>query len=173
MSRALERMAKKIMPAQFVGLRQLEQLCGGAIKHSTWREHLREGRLSYHKIGHKLLVPMSEFERIMAENFYAKEQVAKTPQAMRRRNRPHVATGRPKGHPPGVPIAMQRYLIVGLSLTCRAYNVLKHFDIKSIEELIRHTAAELRRAPYCGKETLRDIEEQLAKVGLKLKAEEE
>lgn len=55
-----------------------------------------------------------------------------------------------------------------LELTMRSYNCLKSEQIKTIEDLVRHTEVELFRAPGLGKKSMEEIKEVLNHHGLKL-----
>lgn len=56
-----------------------------------------------------------------------------------------------------------------LEWSARAFAALRNDDIKTVGELCEKTRAEIMRTPNVGTVTLREIEENLAKLNLKLK----
>ena len=55
-----------------------------------------------------------------------------------------------------------------LKINARAYNCLKSANIQSIKELLQYPEAELLRIRNCGRVTVNNIKQALAKVGLSL-----
>lgn len=64
----------------------------------------------------------------------------------------------------GVPIG-------NLELTVRTHNVLKSYNILTLEQLITHSRAELLKFEQMGRKSLNELVEVLASRGLKLRGE--
>jgi DNA-directed RNA polymerase alpha subunit len=58
-----------------------------------------------------------------------------------------------------------------LELSVRSYNALSHDSIRTVGDLITKTTSELLRTPNLGKVSLREIEQILHQLGLKLREE--
>lgn len=58
--------------------------------------------------------------------------------------------------------------IGGIKLTVRSHNTLKNYSINYVRDLVVKTRAELLRTPNFGHKSLREIEELLATMGLRL-----
>lgn len=59
--------------------------------------------------------------------------------------------------------------ISALGLTTRAANCLKAESIETIGQLLEWTRTDLHKTPNCGRRTIQEIEDELAKIGLHLK----
>jgi hypothetical protein len=78
----------------------------------------------------------------------------------------------PKPTPPPEPKKIDLDSTVDeLTLSVRAYNLLKWADIRSIRELLRHSESDLLTKPKFGKVSLEDIKQELARHGFSLKVE--
>jgi hypothetical protein len=65
-------------------------------------------------------------------------------------------------------IAISALLPAGYKLSVRAANVLYNLGIKTLSQLLDYGAVDLLLVPNCGEKTLKEIEEALANIGLKL-----
>ena len=60
-----------------------------------------------------------------------------------------------------------------LELSVRSYNCLKRAGINTIGELISKTPEEMMKVRNLGKKSLDEVEEKLARLGLRLRSPEE
>ena len=58
-----------------------------------------------------------------------------------------------------------------LEMSMRSTNCLTYEKMKTVEDLISKSAADLKKIPNFGKESLREVRETLAKLNLKLKGD--
>lgn len=73
---------------------------------------------------------------------------------------------------PPLPVRWNDYLATSideLELSVRSWNCLKNENIRTVEELCAKTRAQLLRTPNFGRLSLREIEQVLQSMGLKLR----